>query len=153
MLQNLVLTSCLTVASAVSPVVFLMAQETSEGTTKETNTESSIVTFTTQQDHQNMMQQLGITRLRPGPSGNPDSENAANTDESKANPYPELPALMTLKSGSKVTTADQWWKQRRPEIVEDFEREVLGRIPDGVPGVQWELLKTVEKKLKSKTTI
>ena len=26
-----------------------------------------------------------------------------------------------------------WWNQRRPEIVEDFEREVLGRVPPNVP--------------------
>lgn len=108
--------------------------------------ESKIVVFSTQQDHQDMMRQLGITRLRPGPSGNPNDPNAANTDESLANPYPELPELMTTKDGTKVTTPAQWWKQRRPEIVEDFEREVLGRVPEGVPGVTWELLKKIERK-------
>jgi len=30
-----------------------------------------------------------------------------------------------------------WWKQRRPEIVEDMEREVYGRIPANVPKVTW----------------
>jgi hypothetical protein len=30
-----------------------------------------------------------------------------------------------------------WWKQRRPEIVEDFEREVYGRVPRNAPGVTW----------------
>ena len=113
----------------------------------ESTASSAIVTFTTQQDHADMMRQLGITKLRPGPSGNPEAPNAANTDESKANPYPDLPDLMTLKNGMKVTTPKQWWNQRRPEIVEEFEREVLGRIPDGVPGVKWDVLKTIEKKL------
>ncbi|MEZ6134581.1 MAG: hypothetical protein R3C53_06705 [Pirellulaceae bacterium] len=103
------------------------------------------VVFSTQQDHENMMEQLGITKLRPGPSGNPENPNAANTDESQANPYPELPELMRLKNGTQVTTAEQWWNQRRPEIVEDFEREVLGRVPEGVPGVTWEVLKTIER--------
>lgn len=117
------------------------------------DSQPSIVTFTTRQDHQNMMQQLGITKLRPGPSGNPNSPNAANTDESKANPYPHLPDLMTLKDGTKVTTPEQWWKQRRPEIVEDFEREVLGRVPDGVPSVKWELLKKIEKQVGSKDVV
>ena len=111
------------------------------------HTNTKPVVFTTAQDHQNMMQQLGITKLRPGPSGNPDSPNAANTDESKANPYPQLPELMKLKDGTVVTTTEQWWEKRRPEIVEDFEREVLGRVPDKVPVVKWEVLKTVEKKL------
>ncbi|MBC8872861.1 MAG: acetylxylan esterase [Planctomycetes bacterium] len=105
------------------------------------------VVFSVQQDHQNMMKQLGITKLRPGRSGNPSDPNAANTDESKANPYPELPELTTMKDGTRVTTPDQWWKRRRPEIVEDFEREVVGRIPDGVPSVKWKVLKTIEQKL------
>jgi hypothetical protein len=52
-----------------------------------------------------------------------------------------------LKNGQKVTTADQWWKQRRPEIAEDFEREVVGRIPDRVPAVTWEVLETVNTKV------
>lgn len=93
--------------------------------------------WTTQQDHQNMKEQLGITRLRPGPSGNAQATNAANYDVTKANPFPNLPELLTLKRGEKVTSADQWWKQRRPEIVEDFEREVIGRVPKNVPKVTW----------------
>ncbi|MEW4530184.1 acetylxylan esterase [Maioricimonas sp. JC845] len=105
------------------------------------------VVFTTQQDRENMLQQLGITKLRPGRSANADDPNAANTDESKANPYPDLPDLMTTKDGTAVTTPEQWWKVRRPEIVDDFEREVIGRIPDGVPDVEWRVLKTVEKTL------
>ena len=32
--------------------------------------------WTTQQDHQNMMEQLGIKALRPGPSGKADAPNA-----------------------------------------------------------------------------
>ncbi len=61
----------------------------------------------------------------------------------KANPYPDLPDPLTLKNGRKVTTAEIWWKQRRPEIVEDFEREVFGRVPANVPAVKWELKQTV----------
>ena len=69
-----------------------------------------------------MMRQLGITRLRPGPSGQPGTPNSANYDPAKANPFPDLPDVLTLKNGQKVSTADMWWKQRRSEIVEDFER-------------------------------
>ena len=98
--------------------------------------------WTAEQDHQNMMDQLRIAKLRPGPSGNPSDSNAANTDESKANSYPVWPDLMTLRSASKVTTAAQWWKQRRPEIVEDFEREVYGRIPANAPKVTWQVTET-----------
>jgi len=95
------------------------------------------VQFTAAQDHQNMMDQLGIKSLRPGPSGNESAPNHANYDESIANPYPDLPDLLTLKNGRKVTTPDNWWKQRRPEIVEDMEKEIYGRLPKKIPAVKW----------------
>ena len=82
--------------------------------------------WTANEDHQNMMDQLGIKALRPGPSGRENAPNQANYDESKANPFPNLPDVLTLKNGPKVTTAEMWWKQRRPEIIQDFEREVSG---------------------------
>src|ERR1035438_6788378 len=91
--------------------------------------------WTAAEDHQNMMDQLGIKALRPGPSGTESAPNHANYDEATANPFPDLPDALTLRNGKKVTTAATWWNQRRPEIVEDFEREVLGRIPRTVPGV------------------
>jgi hypothetical protein len=95
------------------------------------------VVFTSEQDHQNMMDQLGIKSLRPGPSGNESAPNHANYDESIATPYPDLPDLLTLKNGKKVTTPDIWWKQRRPEIVDDMEKEVYGRLPKNIPAVKW----------------
>lgn len=99
--------------------------------------------WTTQQDHQNMKQQLGITRLRPGPSGQRGATNAANYDPAQANPFPDLPDPLTLKNGQKVTTPETWWQQRRPEIVEDFEREVVGRVPREVPKVTWSVVSNV----------
>jgi lysophospholipase L1-like esterase len=99
--------------------------------------------WTAAEDHQNMMEQLGIKALRPGPSGNESAPNHANYDESTASPFPNLPAVLTLRNGKKVTTADMWWTQRRPEIVEDFEREVLGRVPANAPKVTWTVANTV----------
>jgi hypothetical protein len=93
-------------------------------------------------DHKNMMEQLGIKSLRPGPSGNESAPNHANYDEATANPYPNLPDVLTLKNGKKVTSAAMW-KQRRAEIVEDFDREVLGRVPKDVPKVTWTVTRTV----------
>jgi hypothetical protein len=90
-----------------------------------------------QQDHDNMMRQLGITALRPGPSGDPNAPNHANYDEAKANPCPRLPDLLTMKDGRKVTSPEMWWKQRRPEIAADLEREVYGRLPANLPRVSW----------------
>ena len=95
------------------------------------------VMFTAQQDHDNMMNQLGIKSLRPGPSGNESSPNHANYNESLANPCPQLPDILTLHNGKKVTTAGMWWKLRRPELIADFEHEMYGRIPDKTPKVSW----------------
>src|SRR5579859_2489543 len=103
--------------------------------------------WTAAEDHQNMMEQLGIKALRPGPSGNESAPNHANYDEALANPFPNLPEVLTLKNGKKVATPQEWWTQRRPEIVEDFEREVLGRVPKNVPQVSWSVTSTVEAKI------
>ncbi len=90
-------------------------------------------------DHQLMMDRLGIKQLRPAASHDPKSPNAVNYDESKANPYPKLPEPLVLKNGKPVTSAKVWWAQRRPEIVEDFDRDVLGRVPAHLPKVTWEV--------------
>jgi hypothetical protein len=95
------------------------------------------VTFTAEQDHQNMMDQLGIQALRPGPSGDEKAPNHANYDESKANPYPNLPDPLTLENGRKVTTANEWREERRPQLVDLFSEYVYGRVPKNVPHVTW----------------
>lgn len=95
------------------------------------------VTFTTEQDHQNMMGQLGIRQLRPGPSGDELAPNHANYDPAKANPFPNLPDALILNNGSRVSTPEIWWRRRRPEIVEDMEREIYGRLPKTLPDVSW----------------
>jgi hypothetical protein len=101
------------------------------------------VELTAQQDHRRMLDLLGIKELRRGANGNnPNAENAANYDESKVNSYPDLPDPLVLKSGEKVTTAEMWFKQRRPEIVEDFDREIYGRVPRETPAVKWEVTAT-----------
>ena len=97
-------------------------------------------------DYNQMLGQLGITKIRQGASGTATAPNAANYDEAKANPYPNLPDPLTLKNGKKVTTAEMWWKERRPEIVEDFDREVYGRLPRVLPKVTWELVSTTNDK-------
>jgi hypothetical protein len=99
--------------------------------------------FTAQQDHRKMMDLLQITSIRRGRDGNNrQSTNYANYDESKANPFPNLPDPLVLKNGQKVTTAEMWWTQRRPEIVEDFDREIYGRVPKDTPQVTWEVTST-----------
>jgi hypothetical protein len=91
-------------------------------------------------DYQTMLDKLGIKKIRKGR----DSKVKDTSDEATANPHKDsLPDLMTFKDGTKVNTADQW-PRRREEIVEDFEREVYGRIPMNVPKVKWEVTSTVE---------
>ena len=94
------------------------------------------VKFTGDGDHRNMMEQLGIRALRPGA----DPNNPNTFDEANANRYP-LPELLVMKNGTRVTNARQW-RARRAEILEDFEREVYGRIPKNVPEVSWEVTNT-----------
>jgi hypothetical protein len=100
------------------------------------------------QDHQRIMDLLEIKSLRKGADGrNAKAENAANYDESKANPYPNLPDPLLLKDGKKVATAEMWWKQRRPEIVEDFDRDIYGRVPRETPKVKWEVTESKQDKV------
>jgi hypothetical protein len=95
------------------------------------------VTFTAEEDHRNMMEQLGIQALRPGASGDENDPEHANYDELLANPYPRLPDPLTLNDGGKVMSASVWWQKRRPEIAAALETEVYGRIPKNVPKVTW----------------
>ncbi len=101
--------------------------------------------LTAEQDHKLMLDALGITAIRPGANGrDPNAPNAANYDEAKGNPYPDLPPLLVLANGKPVKDAKSWWKKRRPEIVELFDREVYGRLPKAVPGVSWSVKETRE---------
>jgi len=126
----------LTVLTAALTIGTILGQQSSSPVSESNST--------TAEDHQNMMAQLGIRKLRPGPSGNESAPNHANYDEATANPFPNLPDALTLTNGEKVTTPAVWWNQRRPQIVEDFEREVLGRVPRDVPAVKWTVTNTVQ---------
>ena len=104
--------------------------------------------LTAEQDHQRMMDLLGITSIRPGADPrNPQAPNAVNYDEAKAGPRSTLPDPLVLKNGKKVADAKTWWGTRRPEIVEDFDREVYGRVPKTVPKVEWRVASTAAEKV------
>lgn len=93
-------------------------------------------------DHQNMMDQLGIKSLRPGKSGN--NQTGKGFDEATANDWmPTLPDVLKMNDGKMVTTPQQW-PARRAEIVQAFESEMYGRIPANVPKVTWEVTGTTE---------
>ncbi len=104
-----------------------------------------LIHLTSEQDHQRTMDLLHMTTIRQGRNGtNSADPNYANYDESKANPYPTLPDPLVLNNGTKVTSAKGWWSQRRPEIVELFDREIYGRVPKVTPKMTWELTSTKE---------
>ena len=100
-----------------------------------------------EKDHQRVMDLLGIKELRRGADGDAKSPYAANYDESKADVYPTLPDPLVLKSGKRVTSAKVWWTKRRPEIVEDFDREIYGRASANLPKVSWEVVSTTPEKI------
>ena len=138
---NLVAAAVLALAGAA-----LFAQQPQRQLTPEQQAQIQAQQAATRKDHQQMMEQLKITTLRPGANPNdPKATNAVNYDEAKANPYPKLPAPLVLKNGKKVTSAKVWWNQRRAEIFEDFDREIYGRVPKNAPKVKWEVVSTTNE--------
>jgi hypothetical protein len=100
--------------------------------------------LSSEQDHQRLLDLLHISELRRGPDGDPKSPNHANFDESKVPSY-ALPDPLILNNGRKVTSAEMWWKERRPKIVELFDREIYGRVPAVTPKVNWEVTSTTKE--------
>jgi hypothetical protein len=105
----------------------------------------------TNADHQAMLAALHITSpLRPGPAGrlNPDGTappNFANYDESKATAKSSVPPLLVMADGRPITTPAMW-NERRKELLEIFDREIYGRVPDAAKtiAVRWEVTGTTE---------
>lgn len=100
-------------------------------------------------DHKDMLKQLGVRALRRGA----DPNNQSTFDEATANPYAAtMPDVLRMKDGTRVTRPEQW-PARRAEILEDFAREVYGRIPDDVPIVRWEVAATTRGEVAGVPTI
>jgi hypothetical protein len=94
-------------------------------------------------DRQAMLDRLGIpaSAMRPGADGfNRDAPNAANYDEAKAG-TPALPGVLTMLNGDRVDSARMWSRERRPEIVGLFDREIYGRVPASAPRIDWKLVR------------
>src|ERR1700753_2391482 len=91
---------------------------------------------------------LGIATMQPGATaydiGKPGN---ANYDESRANPYPRLPDLLTMNDGTKVTTPAQW-KKRRAEIKALFDENVYGKYPAHIPKATWTVTGTEQATYK-----
>jgi hypothetical protein len=103
------------------------------------------VRLTAEQDHQRTRDLLQITSLRRGADGDPKSPYAANYDESKAALQSKLPDALVLNNGESVKTAEPWWRQRRPEIVEHFDQQIYGRVPTETPKVDWLVISSIRE--------
>jgi len=97
--------------------------------------------LTAEQDHRLMLDRLGIKTLRPGVDGyNSAAPNYVNQDEAKAGPFSPLPDPLVFLDGRPVATPDDWWKRRRPQLVELFSREEHGRVPQRTPEIRWRVV-------------
>ena len=104
------------------------------------------VQLTAAADQRRLLDLLKISELRRGADGrNSQAPNAANYDESKANPNPQLPNPLLSDKKKKIIKSVQWWKLRRPEILEHFDREIYGRMPKNTPAVRWEVTATTNE--------
>lgn len=94
-----------------------------------------------------MLGLLGIpdAQMRPPASPNAKDPHSANYDEAKANIYGPPPDPLKLDNGKRITTAQQWWAQRRPQIVAAFEREILGHAPQHLPAVTWQVVSSTRE--------
>jgi hypothetical protein len=91
-----------------------------------------------QAERERIMKELKISVIPPGAV----SSSPATYNEAEANPYPNLPDPLTLKNGQKIKSAAVWRNQRRPELLEDFQREIYGRTPKNTPKVTWKVVNT-----------
>ena len=83
---------------------------------------------------------LFLLALLPAFSTLTAQEFTPNYDESKIPPY-ELPPLLISKSGRTISTAGQWQKIRRPEILADFSELMYGKVPSGTVATNTKIIK------------
>ncbi len=92
----------------------------------------------------------------PSPPTPPGAEPAATQenviyDEAEVPAY-TLPDALTLANGEPVTNADTWGRERRPEILRLFEREVYGKAPGRPSQLRFETTSVDEAALNGAAT-
>ena len=103
----------------------------------------------TMADYEDMKAKIGVRETKPRRDGQAeDPALRPNYDELKANPFPFYRDPFVTFDGRKVRNARMWYKVRKPELKEVFEREVYGRIPDNVPAVDWEVVREYDEELE-----
>lgn len=76
-----------------------------------------------------------------------------NYDEKKT-PHYDLPPLLVTSQGKRITTAEEWYTIRRPEILSLFSNLVYGRVPEpsNPLKVEFEVVKTDPAFMNGKAT-
>jgi hypothetical protein len=65
----------------------------------------------------------------------------------------ELPDALVTQSGRKIDSAEAWIRERRPEVLEMFRREVYGRAPVGRPeAMTCDVLENTKNAMDGKAT-
>ena len=72
-----------------------------------------------------------------------------NYDESKVPEY-QLPELLRGENGKIIKNVKKWGKVRRPEILQLFESQVYGKVPEGEIEVRFEVANEEEQALNGK---
>lgn len=75
---------------------------------------------------------------RTGPA-----RHVPNYDVAKVFDY-TLPDPLVMGDGTKVTSPEQWYQSRRPELLDIFRKQMFGRAPDTVPYFECELVESGE---------
>ena len=102
-----------------------------------------VVHLTAEQDHQRTMELLGIKELRPGRDGShPEFAELCELRRGEGESVSGVAGPAGAERRKRVKSAKVWWKERRPQIVEMFDREIYGRVPAHTPAVHWEVTAT-----------
>jgi len=64
----------------------------------------------------------------------------------------QIPDVLILNNGTKVTTAKQWNTQRRPELIEFFKKEMYGQSPGKPEGMKFRVFESDSNALAGKAT-
>ena len=83
---------------------------------------------------------------RGDPHGNPvrlakSTGHVSNYSEEKVRAY-TLPDPLVLANGARVASADQWLRERRPEILKFYREQIYGHVPASAPAVTWTVAET-----------
>ena len=80
------------------------------------------------------------------------AEDAALPTFDELPAQPELPDALKMLDGKPVTSPDDWYKKRRPELKRLFQHYMYGYMPEP-PGIKSRVLKTDDNVLSGRATL